>query len=1271
MTLELSEISRTILEQRYLRRNEKGEIIETPEQLFRRVAKDIALADALYLKKEEKENQKTLEEKIKETEEKFYEVMTSLEFLPNSPTLMNAGCDLQQLSACFVLPIEDDMNSILETAKRAGMIHKTGGGTGFSFSRLRPKGDIVKSTGGIASGPISFMKIINAITEEIKQGGKRRGANMGILSVYHPDILEFITCKKIEGEISNFNISVAVDSNFINAVREDKEIPLINPRNNEIVRYESARKIFDLICEMAWRNGEPGVIFIDKINAANPTPQLGKIESTNPCIAGDSLIPTEKGLLRMKDLVNEPGIKVLVDNRVKINYNGTCMQQLGTSLAKMEKAWLSGVKKTIKITTSHGYELICTPDHFVLTKNGWKKAIDLKVGEDKLLIQSGPGFFNNEYEIKIGNENCKDENDKDEKRNKLNLPKKWSKELGQVIGWLIGDGWLVKSTNKNCRVGFVFSKDDKKIYNYMKKILESYYGKKIKTIERNRIKYLSYHSKKFVKFFEALGIKNWTAETKEVPESIYTAPYEAVIGFLQGLFTAGGTVSISEKSAYIRLTSSSERLLKGVQLLLLNLGIYSKIYDRSLEGRKCFSYLSKNGKLKIYTSGKCYELEISKDNVLKFLDKIGFLCNKHKKKINLLKSKKYYSTTFYDEVKTIEDAGYREVYDLSEPSTHTFIANGIVVHNCGEQPLLPYESCNLGSINLAKLVKKENKEIDFEKLKKITKIAVHFLDNVIDRNNYPYPEIEALTKGNRKIGLGVMGFADLLIQLGIPYNSEEAVKLAEKIMKEIKYYAKEASRELAEKRGVFPNFEKSIYNDGNPENRIRNATLTTIAPTGTLSLIAGCSSGIEPLYSLVYESHRMDRTFLEVNKYFLQTLKERNLYSEELLKKVMKIGSLQKISEIPEDIKKIFVVARDLHYSDHIKIQAAFQKYVDNAVSKTINFPNNATKEDIKNAILLAHDLGCKGITVYRDGSRRFQVLKLKESKEILKKKEAGKRISGERIIVETGCGRMYVNINKDNGLPIEVFASMGKAGGCVSAQNEAIGRLCSLALRYGIPIEEIIKQLEGICCEKPMGIKEKIRSCADGIATALKIIYKDMEKNEEVNKILQLKRKRMKIHPGLTIRKETGCGNMYVTVNFNVDDLSMEEIFVSLGKAGGCASAQTEAIARLTSLLFKYRISSEEITKELGGIRCIYGNSCADTVASAIKDIKNLIERSDKKFITNAIAYEIYISNEEHSSEHKENRERRLEICPECGGEIEIGEGCFTCKICGFTKCM
>ena len=517
------------------------------------------------------------------------DLVLDLRFLPNSPTLMNAGTKLGILSACFVIPVRDSMvtpdgEGIYDALRAQAIIFQHGGGTGFDFSELRPEGDAVASTAGVASGPLSFMKVFDINTEVVKQGGKRRGANMGILSVYHPDILEFITCKKIEGEISNFNISVAVDSNFINAVREDKEIPLINPRNNEIVRYESARKIFDLICEMAWRNGEPGVIFIDKINAANPTPQLGKIESTNPCIAGDSLIPTEKGLLRMKDLVNK-SIKVLVDNRVKINYNGTCMQQLGTSLAKMEKAWLSGVKKTIKITTSHGYELICTPDHFVLTKNGWKKAIDLKVGEDKLLIQSGPGFFNNEYEIKIGNENCKDENDKDEKRNKLNLPKKWSKELGQVIGWLIGDGWLVKSTNKNCRVGFVFSKDDKKIYNYMKKILESYYGKKIKTIERNRIKYLSYHSKKFVKFFEALGIKNWTAETKEVPESIYTAPYEAVIGFLQGLFTAGGTVSISEKSAYIRLTSSSERLLKGVQLLLLNLGIYSKIYPSTVNAK--------------------------------------------------------------------------------------------------------------------------------------------------------------------------------------------------------------------------------------------------------------------------------------------------------------------------------------------------------------------------------------------------------------------------------------------------------------------------------------------------------------------------------------------------------------------------------------------------------------------------------------------------------------------------------------------------------------
>lgn len=681
-----------VLEKRYLRRDEKGKIIETPEELFRRVAKNIASADLLY------------GEDAKKTEEEFFEVLSSLEFMPNSPTLMNAGRELQQLSACFVIPVEDSMNSIFDAVKATALIHKSGGGTGFSFSRLRPKGDVVLSTGGVSSGPVSFMRVFNAATEAVKQGGTRRGANMGILRIDHPDIEEFITCKENENECVNFNLSVALTEKFMRQVEKDEEYELINPRTKEVVKKLKAREKFNKIVEMAWKSGEPGIIFIERINDANPTPELGEIESTNPC---------------------------------------------------------------------------------------------------------------------------------------------------------------------------------------------------------------------------------------------------------------------------------------------------------------------------------------------------------------------------------------------------------------GEQPLLPYESCNLGSINLAKIVSKTNgkNEIDWQKLSYLTRLGVHFLDNVIDLNKYPLEKIKEMTLANRKIGLGVMGWADLLVQLGISYNSEEALNLAEKVIKTIREEAEKESQELARRRGAFPNFAKSIYAGGPPR---RNATLTTIAPTGTIGIIAGASSGIEPFYALVYVRANVldgDELF-ELNPYFAQIAKERGLYSPELIRKIAEKGSIKEMKEIPEDIRRIFVTAYDIPPEMHIRMQAAFQKYVDNAVSKTVNFPNSATPEDIAKVYLLAYKLGCKGVTVYRDGSRTKQVLNVgkTEKKETTNSKEKVARIRpqmtfGSTVKMRTGCGNMYVTVNEDEQGPCEIFTLLGKSGGCTSSQSEAIGRLVSLALRSGLKCEEIVSQLKGIRCPQPAFTEQgAILSCADALARAMEIYLKEKE---------------------------------------------------------------------------------------------------------------------------------------------------------------------------------
>jgi ribonucleoside-diphosphate reductase alpha chain len=686
---ELSPNAVTVLERRYLKRDKDGKILETPADMFRRVAKTIAAGEQAF----------AAGKPAGALEEEFYRLMTSLEFLPNSPTLMNAGRELGQLSACFVLPIGDSMEEIFEAIKQTALIHKSGGGTGFAFSRIRPANDVVLSTKGISSGPLSFMKVFDAATETIKQGGTRRGANMGILRVDHPDIMDFIMCKRDQTVLTNFNISVGLTEKFMEAVERDEEYEIINPRSGEAVGKKSARKVFDHIVDLAWNNGEPGIIFLDRLNRDNPTPKVGAIEATNPC---------------------------------------------------------------------------------------------------------------------------------------------------------------------------------------------------------------------------------------------------------------------------------------------------------------------------------------------------------------------------------------------------------------GEQPLLPYESCNLGSLNLARMVT-ANGQVDWDKLGQVVETATRFLDNVIEVNRYPIPQISEMTRANRKIGLGVMGWADMLILLGIAYDSDAAVELGSRLMKFITDKARATSRQLAKERGAFPNFKGSIYDGKGKGGPVRNATCTTIAPTGTISIIANCSSGIEPLFAVSYVRQVLDNDKLvEVHPLFERIARERGFYSKELMQKIAEHGTIQDLDEIPDDIRRVFVTSHDITPEDHIRMQAAFQEHTDNAVSKTVNFCHDATRDDVAEVYRLAYTLDCKGVTIYRDGSRDMQVLSVGKEKQAEQsapleshkgrvKRDRPRALAGTTYQMQTGCGPLYVTINEDQSGLFELFTTMGKAGGCAASQCEAIGRLVSLAWRSGVQARQSVKQLIGITCHKPAGFGDnRVTSCADAVAKAI-----------------------------------------------------------------------------------------------------------------------------------------------------------------------------------------
>ncbi len=1090
-----------VLTERYLRRRPDG-TQETPEEMIWRVASAIAEAEREY---------EATDAEIQAIAERFYELMVERKFIPNSPTLMNAGLGANlQYSACYVLPVEDSIEGIFEAIKRAAIVHQSGGGTGFAFSRLRPNGSRVQTSGGVASGPVSFMRVFDAATEAIKQGGRRRGANMGILRVDHPDIEEFITCK-LDGGITNFNISVAATDAFMDALAKEEDYDLIAQpgwpapeggryQGGEVIGQKNAREIFDKIVKAAWGTGDPGLIFIDRINdsPANPTPEVGLIEATNPCVTGETLIYTESGLVEARTLYHqgEP-VRVTADGR-----------QSQTSYQSASPVFPTGQKPVYRLRTREGYSVRLTADHRVMTERGWVEARDLRPG-DRIHILNRKGGFGT-----YG-----------------------SREVGLALGWLVGDG-----TIKEDRAVLSFFGEEKRelapmfaevvngLVDGMQQIQRSYPVTVVDIAGRDEARVQSSRLK-------ALAITYGLVDSEhkhQVPREVFLGTEAMQRGFLQALFTADGSVvGTPEKGLSVRLAQNNERLLEQVQMLLLNFGIASRIYrNRRRAGYR--SMPDANREPALYWCEAQHELVIGKANLIRFQKEIGFLTSNKQAKLEAglanLDKRGPYRETFTARFESLEEDGVEEVYDLTEPQTHAFVANGLIVHNCGEQPLLPNEACNLGSIDLAKFVRPsagsgqgggngadsipQGHSIDWEGLEEAVRLAVRFLDDVITVNPYPLPEINEAVKANRRIGLGVMGWADMLFELGVPYDSQEAIQLAGKVMGFINRVGHDEDVKLAQVRGPFPNWPRSIYKDGPP---LRNSTVTTIAPTGSISIIAGTSSGIEPIFALAFrhivrQPGGGERKLTFVDPIFERVAKERGFWSEALMAEIARRGTCHGVEGVPPDVQRVFVTAHEIAPEWHIRTQAAFQKHTDNGVSKTINLPNEATIDDVAQAYLLAYETGCLGITVFRDGCKGEQVLNVgtaetdtqshtsqppvSQSPISKTPKPRPSVLTGTTYRKNTPLGAAYITINSNGegkNQPFEVFINIGKAGSDTTALAEALGRLISLILRLPSPlsaferVKDIVGQLRGIGSGRAMGFgPQRVMSLPDAVAQVL-----------------------------------------------------------------------------------------------------------------------------------------------------------------------------------------
>ena len=1073
--------------------------IETePEQMMDRVAAGIAAVEP---------NKKLQREWTK----KFRWLLDDWKFVPGGRILTGAGTD-QELTFynCYVIPSpKDSRHGIIETLRQMTEIMSRGGGVGINLSTLRPRHAYVKGVNGRSSGSVSWGALYSFVTGLIEQGGSRRGALMLILNDWHPDVFGFIDSKRQAGNITNANISVGISDKLMEAVKADGDWYLMFPDTSEpgydeewsgdldawmaagrrVIHYRTikARDLWNAIIESAWASAEPGVWFRERSNKMANSWYFNPLISTNPCVTGDTRIYTDQGMVKARELFDEETqFEAVIDGRFGVE----------SATTPASRVFRTGRKPVFRLQTKEGYTLRATADHRIMTPAGWVELGDLQPG-DRIHIANRKGGFGQQGSL----------------------------ELGQTLGWLVGDGTIKADRavlsffggEKHELAPMFAGHVDQLVAPLTARPNRTYTVGTVSVTGRDEVRVQSARLRTLAESYGLVERKH------QVPEVVFQGTEDMQRGFLQALFSADGSVQGStQKGISVRLASSHRDLLAQVQQLLLNFGIASRIYDeRRAEAWRPLP--DGNGGRQSYRCQAQHELIISKASLMRFTDEIGFmLAAKQERLAALMNSytRRPNSESFTATVTAIEPDGVEEVFDLTEPLTHSFVANGVVVHNCGEQPLGAFSVCNLGAINLGRFYDADRHDVAWDDLANTVRYATRFLDNVIDSTPYFFEENARVQGMERRVGLGTMGIAELMIHLGIRYGSEESEAFIEKLYKFICLHAYETSVDIAQEKGAFPAFEAEPYLESGfaqqlpddlreriREHGIRNVTLLTQAPTGTTGTMVNTSTGIEPFYSWKY--YRKSRL---------------GMHEEQVSIVREWFEANPDATELPE----YFVTAMELSPREHVRVQAAFQKWIDSAISKTCNVPNSYTVEQTRELYEYMYDLGCKGGTIYRDGSRDEQVLMLedKEQKEAegvpARKTDTVERVAtphrvyprpaklqGVTVNCDTPFGRAYVTMNSDeHGYPFELFITApGKAGSDLQADAEGLGRMISLSLRTTDPhnrlemLKLIIDQLRDIGGSRSIGFgQRRVTSLPDSVARALEEQYFPSNQAQQLN---------------------------------------------------------------------------------------------------------------------------------------------------------------------------